>query len=302
MQSEVKTYLDLKGITKPEEYFRATEEWQRTHPGRSVWDHKVRGSAERSGCKGMGSPNRKQGECFSCGKPGHYAHECRSKMYKERQSAQQTSVEGLGVKKEPGSEKSVQRRDMSEVTCYNCRQRGHIAPNCPKRDNKVKRVKVCEDQIVSLRRNEIFSAVGPHRMPVTCDTGAEVTVVPEECVEPHQKTGETCVLRSFNDSKTTGECCTPWWYMVHHVHGMVHTMVHGGRLNLHKESCDTAWCKSRLVRMSKSRYGRPTGESVSPEGDDKTSCHDDGGDPVRPARGEGRVPCVGYLGERGSGC
>ena len=67
---------------------------------------------------------------------------------------------------------------------------------------------MCEDQIVSLTRNEIFSAVGPHRMPVTCNTGAEVTVVPEECVEPYQKTGETCVLRSFNDSKTTGECCT----------------------------------------------------------------------------------------------
>ena len=130
---------------------------------------------------------------------------------------------------------------MTEVTCYNCRQRGHIAPNCPKRNNKVKRVKVCKDQIVSLRRNEIFGVVGPHRMPVTCDTGAEVTVVPEECVEPHQKTGETCVLR------------------------MLYSDHHCGRLNLHKESCDTAWCKSGLVRMSKSRYGRPTGESVSLE-------------------------------------
>ena len=69
MQSEVKTYLDLKGITKPEEYFRATEEWQRMHPGRSVWDHKVRGSAERSGYKGMGSPNRKQ-EVFFLWKAG----------------------------------------------------------------------------------------------------------------------------------------------------------------------------------------------------------------------------------------
>ena len=44
-------------------------------------------------------------------------------------------------------------------------------------------------------------------MPITCDTGAEVTVVPAESVEPHQKTGELCELKAFNDSKTTGEYC-----------------------------------------------------------------------------------------------
>ena len=208
MQPDVKTYLDLKGISKPEEYFRATDEWKRTHPGKSVWDSKVKGPADRPGFRGMGSSTRRAGECFSCGKPGHYANECRSKLFRDGQVAQQNSGAGQAVKRESGSERPTQRRDLSEVTCYNCRQRGHIAPNCPKRNNKVKRVKVSEDQIVSLRRNEIFGSVGPHRMPVTCDTGAEVTVVPEECVEPCQKTGETCVLRSFNDTKTTGDCCT----------------------------------------------------------------------------------------------
>ena len=206
MQSEVKTYLDLKGVSKPEECFRAIEEWKRTHPGRVVWDSKIRGTSDRPGFRGMSGSTRKPGECFSCGKPGHYANECRSKPVREGQTAQYGSGSGQ-IKREPGTERPIQKSKLSEVTCYNCRQKGHIAPNCPKKNNKVKRVKILEDQIVSLRRNEIFGSVGPHRMPVTCDTGAEVMVVPAECVEPHQKTGETYVLRSFNDIKTTGDCC-----------------------------------------------------------------------------------------------
>ena len=68
-------------------------------------------------------------------------------------------------------------------------------------------MKIPEDKIVSLRRNEVFGSVGPHRMPITCDTGADVTVVPDKCVEPHQRTGEFCELKAFNDSKSTGEWC-----------------------------------------------------------------------------------------------
>ena len=64
-----------------------------------------------------------------------------------------------------------------------------------------------EKLIESLRRNEVFGAVGPHRMPITCDMGAEVTIVPEEAVEQEQLTGETCELRSFNDGKSIGKSC-----------------------------------------------------------------------------------------------
>ena len=64
-----------------------------------------------------------------------------------------------------------------------------------------------EEQTEILGRNEIFGAVGPHRMPVTCDTGAEVTVVPEEAVEQEQLTGETCELHSFNAGKSIGKRC-----------------------------------------------------------------------------------------------
>ena len=112
------------------------------------------------------------------------------------------------VKREQGAERYPQQRPLAETTCFTCRQKGHISPNCPRKASKVKRVKVSEDKIESLRRNEVFGAVGPHRMPVTCDTGAEVTVVPAESVDPSQLTGETCILRSFNDGKSVGNVCT----------------------------------------------------------------------------------------------
>ena len=50
--------------------------------------------------------------------------------------------------------------------------------------------------------------IGSHHIPITCDTGAEVTVVPAECVLPHQLTGDTCELKSFNQAKSEGKWCT----------------------------------------------------------------------------------------------
>ena len=149
------------------------------------------------------SPGRKPGECFYCGKPGHYAQECRSRLSKERQQPPLANHSSPVLKREPGVDRYQPQKPISEVTCFTCRQKGHTSPNCPKKDTKVKRVKVSEDKVMSLRKNEVFGAVGPHRMPVTCD----VTVVPEECVDPHQLSGETCELRSFNDGKSTGKCC-----------------------------------------------------------------------------------------------
>ena len=60
---------------------------------------------------------------------------------------------------------------------------------------------------MSLGHNEVFGSVGPHMMPITLDTGAAVSVVPEECVEQSQMTGRTNQIKTINEVELTGKKC-----------------------------------------------------------------------------------------------
>ena len=202
---DLRTYLDTKGDFDKDIFCRNIEEWLATRPAGVTW-------AKQKQTKVATSPGfQKKGVCFHCGKGGHFAFECRSRLAGDkpalpRQEApshtQQPQTKETPKATRPGE------RDMSQVTCFRCRQQGHISPNCPRKtSSKVKRVKLREDLIEKLRSSEVFGAVGPYRMPITCDTGAEITVVPEEAVDQDQFTGETCELRSFNDGKSLGKRC-----------------------------------------------------------------------------------------------
>ena len=179
------------------------EEWQKTNPGRPIWDNRSRYTTDRptySARQPFKTPslNRKQGDCFHCGKPGHFAAECRRRLAGDKPALPRQEVP-LQVQQpltRPEIPKATRgERDMSQVTCFHCRQQGHISPNCPKKpSSQVRRVQVTEDLIEMLKENEVFVAVGPHRMPVTLGTGAEITVVPEEAVDPSQFTGESRTL------------------------------------------------------------------------------------------------------------
>ena len=213
LNPEAKQYIDIKGSFECDAFCSSMEEWQRTNPGKPIWDTKGRhvsdksGHTDRQGYRGP-SQTRKPGECYFCGKPGHYAQECRSRLGRERPTTVPTNHDSQTVKKEQGIDRRHTQRPLSETTCFTCHQKGHISPNCPKKPSKIKRVKVAEDKIERLKQNEVFVAVGPHRMPVTLYTGAEVTVVPEESMEPHQLSGETRTLRSFNNGESVGNVCT----------------------------------------------------------------------------------------------
>ena len=66
---------------------------------------------------------------------------------------------------------------------------GHKSPQCPKKPkDRVKRVKIPKDEIVSLGARDILPEVSGITIPVTLDTGADISVVPLEVVQPHQFT------------------------------------------------------------------------------------------------------------------
>ena len=58
-----------------------------------------------------------------------------------------------------------------------------------------------------LKDNELLGFVGKHSLPVTCDSGADVKIVPEECVSESQYTGGTCEVASFNRKISSGKLC-----------------------------------------------------------------------------------------------
>ena len=216
LSRDVKQYIDVKGSCDSNSFCCSLEEWQKTNPGRPIWESKYKSFNDRpvfSPRQPYRSPGqtRRVGECFHCGKMGHYAAECRSRL--AGNSPAQPRQEGPAPAQLPTVTAEASRpgkqfqRPLAETTCFSCHQKGHISPNCPTKKSKVKKVTVQESKLESLKHNEVFGSVGPHRMPVTLDTGAEITVVPEEAVDPSQFTGDTCELRSFNNTKSQGRKC-----------------------------------------------------------------------------------------------
>ena len=71
----------------------------------------------------------------------------------------------------------------------------------------VKKIQIPINKVVPLKPNEVFGKVQGHFLPITCDSGVEISVVPEECAEEDQLTGETCMVASFRREKTIGKKC-----------------------------------------------------------------------------------------------
>ena len=215
LTKDVKQYIDVKGACEWNSFCSALEEWQKTNPGRHIWESKSKFTTDKHTFPFRqpfrpAAQMRRPGECFQCGKPGHFAAECRSRPAGERQPffRQETPAPTQLPAARPEGSKPTRgfQRPLADTTCFHCHQKGHISPNCPVKKT-VKKVRIMEDRIANLKSNEVFGSIGPHRMPITLDTGAEVSVVLEEAVEPHQFTGKERTIKSFNNTESIGKVC-----------------------------------------------------------------------------------------------
>jgi len=60
---------------------------------------------------------------------------------------------------------------------------------------------------VPLNDEEIFGSLNGCDLPVTIDTGAQISIIPIECVKQDQMMGRKTVVKSFQGSIVEGEAC-----------------------------------------------------------------------------------------------
>ena len=153
--------------------------------------------------RSMGTSYKKSITCCHCGKMGHVSRDCRTRLANEKVTPPlQTPVASATP-----SPQTTYKPEKRQVVCFVCHQQGHKSPQCPKKIAAVKRIQIPITKVVSLKMNEVFGRVEGHFLPITCDSGADITVVPEECVGPEQLTGESCTVTTFNRTKTVGKEC-----------------------------------------------------------------------------------------------
>ena len=97
----MKQYVDVKGTFDNDGFCRSIEEWQRTHSGKQTLDTRRLGHQDRQ--PNRVSSGKKPGSCFQCGKGGHFAYECRSRLAGDRPAAQRSDPPVPVVKREQSS-------------------------------------------------------------------------------------------------------------------------------------------------------------------------------------------------------
>ena len=205
LNPSLKTYVDLKGDFSGKELLSALDEWEATQLVGSKC-FKTQANAYNSDTQVNGKPTfvKESVSCFYCGKLGHISKECRSRIAKEKSQPLHSQPVIKQETPEPMTGSNI-KHARKGITCFSCHQKGHKSPQWLQKQTHIKRIQIPSNIVIPLRDNELFGSVGVHRLPITCDSGADISVVHEECVSPEQLTGETCEIDSFNRKRTSGK-------------------------------------------------------------------------------------------------
>ena len=138
----------------------------------------------------VSSDKKVAGSCFKCGKTGHKAADC----------WQKSSGASSGVSKPSSSGGSVSSRT---IVCYTCGVEGHKSTQCTK--GKQEKVSPKDGQAKPVRRlwhreardSVVKGVVNGIDVSVVLDSGATISVVPEDMVGEELKTGEFVSVMAF---------------------------------------------------------------------------------------------------------
>ena len=132
--------------------------------------------------------------CFKCGRSGHKAADCWGvKGSHGGYESASNAVSGANV------DVNVRSGSSGKIICYTCGVEGHKSPQCPKKPDgiskdvklkPVKRVRQKQDKCARLN-----GQVNGHSVPVVMDSGASVSIVPENLVSSENMLGERIAVQ-----------------------------------------------------------------------------------------------------------
>lgn len=178
----------------------ALETWEAIHKDlTSIWEKPRNRNKEFSNAK----PKDKT-ICSYCNKFGHSIDECRKKARRDSEKPQPAAAPSVPY------ERSQKQGEQKEVICHNCGEKGHKSPVCPNRSKKkaVKKISVLQsNQLTSpteptptatnaeeLKKGHLMAKVNGYYFPMTLDSGASISLIPEEFVPASCFTGKMVTI------------------------------------------------------------------------------------------------------------